>query len=274
DTLVTADATTQADLFSSQSSGGGPEPTACRDAAFGKTVWYSFQPDRRGVVEVRTGGYDTVVSVFRYAEASSALGALVDCDDKAGAGEDLFARVEPGMSYAIQVGGADRGTGPASGTLQVTVDLFGDRDADDVFDQLDQCPDLRGIGDRGGCPPRLRTSPVLRWTTTASGVRVVDLRIPALPRGTSVQLRCQRRCGLSQTLAMPRGGTANLRALARRGLSNGASVELRLTHPAAGGDYAYGAIGEYFRYDVRGHDVRRLRRCLLPGSSTPRRSCR
>jgi hypothetical protein len=273
DTVVTTDATTQADVFSGRGSGGGPEPLSCHGAQIGKTVWYTFTPPRRGVAEVRVRGFDAVAAVYQYDPASAQLGRLVDCADTPGSAEDLFARVEADAPYAVQVGGSDHGAGADSGTLQVAFDFFADADRDDVFDELDQCPTLPGPSDRGGCPPRIRASPVLRWLTMARGVRVVDLRVTGVPAGSKVALRCVRRCSARQTTSA-HGTSVKLTRLSRRPLADGAQFEVRITHAVSSDPaYAFGTIGDYFRFEVRHGDVRRIRRCLLPDSPVPHRTC-
>src|SRR4051794_23592679 len=66
DARDTAEATTQADLFSPTATGGGPENLICDRARFGKTVWYDFHPDQAGAVEIITSGFPLAVDVYEY----------------------------------------------------------------------------------------------------------------------------------------------------------------------------------------------------------------
>jgi len=273
DSTVTTDATTQVNVLAPDRSGPA-EPTSCLGTSYGKTVWYVFRSPRRGVTELRAGGFDAVVAVYNYDAATSALGSRVACADKAAGSADLFVPVRAGRSYAVQIGGEDRGAGPASGTLQLGFDVFGDADGDGILDELDQCPRRRGVQAGAGCPPRLNALPTMRWVAAGAAVKVLSLIVAGAPRGARVELRCRRNCSVHQVAHVKRPGVVKLRNAAAT-LQSGSSLELRVTVPAsAGGDYRYGAIGKYFRFDIKGGDLHRTDGCLLPGSRAPRRNCR
>jgi len=270
----TTQATTQPNLLG-QFGTGPPEPTSCQGASFGKTVWYVFRASKPGVVDLRLGGFDAAVALYGYDPATSTLGRRVDCSDVPGNNEDLFAPVSAGQWYAIQVGGADRGGGPASGTVTTDFVVYGDADRDGTFDDLDSCPRRPGIKAFAGCPPRLNVTAPMLFTTTANVVMFKSLGIAGAPRGARIELRCRRRCAFHKVIHVPVAGTVGIGPVINKPLGSGASFELRVTATAtAGRRYQYGAYGAYFRFDVSHGTVRRTTRCLLPGSRMPRLHCR
>ena len=94
--------------------------------------------------------------------------------------------------YTIQVGGLDDGAGPAvGGVLGISFQFFADRDDDNVFDPLDDCPDEPGVREAGGCPPELRSTPKLTAAPTATGIIVKKLSVSAT-KGAKVEVRCRR----------------------------------------------------------------------------------
>lgn len=271
----TTQATTQPNLLG-QFGTGPPEPTSCQGASFGKTVWYVFRASKPGVVDLRLGGFDAVVALYGYDPATSTLGRRVDCSDVPGNNEDLFAPVSAGQWYAIQVGGADRGGGPASGTLTTDFVVYGDADRDGTFDDLDSCPRRPGIKAFAGCPPRLNVTAPMLFTTTANVVMFKSLGIAGAPRGARIEVDCRRGCTLHhRVIHVHRAGTTRIGPLIKKRLKQGASFELRVTAPSSlGSEYRYGAYGAYFRFDVSHGNVTRTPGCLLPGSRVRRKTCK
>lgn len=274
--IDTSEATVQPDLFQPDREGmplgGGPgENTACAQSQFGATVWYDFLPEISGGAQVLATGYDTVVSVYEYDVQTARITRTVTCSNRPGAGEDvLLPRVKRGLAYTVQVGRV----GPPSGMLDFTFNFFGDRDEDDVLDAApDRCPDIRGVSEAGGCPPRLRTSPRVRTQGAGNGVRVISVSLAGVPRGARVEARC-RRCGLTQ-VRQARTPVVGLSRFAGRTLPNGAVLELLVTRKRSGsGRFKFGAIGDYYRYVIRRNSLGpRTERCLKPGSTTPRTRC-
>lgn len=272
----TTGATTQADLFNPDRDGaplggGAAEGTTCGATTFGATVWFDFAPEIAGGAEITTAGYDTVVTVYEFDARTARITRTVTCADAPGGGEQvLLPRVRRGTQYTIQVGGA----AAATGRLDFKFSFFGDRDADGVLDEApDRCPAVAGVSEAGGCLPRLGSAPRVRWLAAPGGVRVATLAVGSLPRGARVEARC-RRCGRSQ-VRVARGSSVSLTRFAGTTLPNGARLELLVTRPrTASGRYRYGAIGNYFRYDVRAGALgSRVDRCLKPGSKVPRRRC-
>jgi hypothetical protein len=279
----TTQATTQSDLFDPSREGAplggaGPEQTACGSTAFGNTVWYDFSPEVFGGVEIIAAGFDTVVTVYRFDARTALTTAVVTCqNNSAGASEDvLLPRVQRGVSYTVQVGGAAIPAGFAGGPLDFTFRFFADRDRDGVLDETpDRCPDLPGIQAAGGCPPTLAAAARLAWAVTGNGLRLTRASVVHVPRGSRIVARC-RRCGASQTVHVR--GSQNAARLSRflgRTLPAGAVIQISVTHPRSGsGRYRFGAIGTYLRYRVRATDLGPVTtRCLKPGSNTPRRRC-
>lgn len=280
--LDTTEATTQSDLFDPSREGqpfggAGPETTTCGSTSFGKSVWYDFAPETYGGVEMIAGGFDTVITVYRYSAATAQITGVVTCRNAStGPNEELLLpRVNRGTSYTIQVAGASSGGTFASGLLDFTFRFFADRDRDDVLDASpDRCPDLPGIKAAGGCPPRLSVVPRLGWEGAGAGVRLTRLVVDHVPEGARVEARCGR-CGLHQVVHARRTAALQLKTFVGRTLPAGAMLQIYVTHGAKGsGRYRFGAIGSYFRYLVSNGDIGPVTtRCLLPGARTPRRRC-
>jgi len=256
----TREATTQTDLFSPQT-GGGPEGTRCREAAFGKTVWYDLHPDQYGTAEIQTAGFDAAIVVYEFDPRSSRIKGAVQCSNEAGLTEDMFLKVKKGGYYTIQIGGVDSGGGPAAGDLQFNFQFFADRDRDGIFDPLDRCPTEAGVNAAGGCPPELRSRPLLSATPVPGGVILRSLSVSA-PRGARVLVRCRRGCSLRSART---AGTVRFSDLRGRMLRAGAVLEVLVTKR--------GSIGNHFSYEISNGNFRRVDRCLKPGSTKPRKRC-
>jgi hypothetical protein len=260
----TTEATTQPDLFvpEAPAGGGGPETTACKGRAFGKTVWYDLHPDVDGALEIQTGGLDVAVSVYEFDNRSAKILRLVGCSAEAGTQDFIVPRVEGRRHYTVQLGGLDGGMGPVGGNLQLTFQFFADRDDDNVFDPLDSCPDQPGIRAAGGCPPELRSTPKLTATPTATGIIVKKLSVSAT-KGAKVEVRCRRRCSGHQART---AGVVSFPILRGRALPAGAVIEIFVTKRAS--------IGSYVRYEIVRGNFKRVDRCLRPGSHKPRKTCK
>jgi hypothetical protein len=182
--------------------------------------------------------------------------------------ESALVRLRADVAYTVQIGGADRGAGPASGPATVRIRFLGDRDGDGRIDRLDECPSLAGVRSAGFCPPQVAVSPLYAFQAApGGGIQLVRFDVRARdPRRARVELTCGRGCSFQ------RSGTARASRVARLvrepgvRVPAGARLELRAT--------ARGHIGLYRRYTVRGgRIVGFVERCLLPGSSKPRVSC-
>lgn len=275
-TVDTTQATIQQDLFDPDQDGqplggGGPEPTQCNGVSFGKTIWYDVHPQVTGAGEITANGYDTVIAVYRYDASNAKITGLVECRNASAGGEKLLIPAfRKGTDYTIQIGGV----GNTGGTLVFDWEFFADRDADGVLDAVpDRCPNIKGPATESGCPPRL--TPGVNLSFSNNPIRFSAATVGNLPQGTRVSVRC-RRCGVSTRVTIPRTNKrVTLRGLVGRTAPNGAVLDIVATHPKTPtARFRYGAIGARVRYTVRaGKLVGPSRRCMLPGSTKPRRTC-
>jgi hypothetical protein len=208
----TAAATVQSDIFSPPSSGGPPELTGCNGVSEGKTIWYNFFPNANGLVRIRTSAaFGTVMAVMPYnpktlLPENSQRKCAVNQPTIAG---ELFANVQAGKSYTIQIGGAES----AGGNVEF---LF----------------------DYAVAPKRLQAEATLTAQPLAGGVQIVNLTVSA-PRKARVEVRCTRGCRpqatTARTVHFPRLGGATLR--------NGAALKIYVTAKNETGAYIEYKIG-------------------------------
>jgi hypothetical protein len=259
----TTEATTQPDLFAPEApaGGGGPENTTCKGLVFGKTVWYDLHPDVGGAVEIQTGGFDVAINVYEFDNRSAKILRSVDCSAGPGTQDFIIPRIEGGRHYTVQFGGLDAGMGAAAGSLGISFQFFADRDGDNVFDPIDECPDLPGVPP-SGCPRELAATPKLTAVATATGIIVKRLSVSAT-KGAKVEVRCRRRCSGHQART---AGVVSFPLLRGRALPAGAVVEIFVTKSKS--------FGRYVRYEIVRGNFKRVDRCLLPGSHTPRKKCK
>jgi hypothetical protein len=259
----TTGATVQSDLFNPPKSGGLPEITTfeqCRNTAgassYGHTVWYDFYPDVSGLVRIRASGYDAVISVFEFDPRTGRPDyARRQCiNASASTDEELFASVRGKHAYTVQIGGANN----AAGNLAFRFDFLADADLDGVLDSSDQCRTLKGRAP-SGCPPRLSAEVTLRASPTANGIQLIAVDVAAT-RGSRVQVTCPG-CGRQAKTAR----TVHFPGLRGRQLRAGSRLKIYVTKP--------GAIGAYIQYRIVAGNFVKSKRCLLPGSRTPRTRC-
>jgi hypothetical protein len=270
-------ATTQGDLFNPDQSGlpfggGGPEPLTCGPAGYRQTIWYDIHPKVPEGVQFSANGVPNVIAVYRWSLATSKIVARLGCQAAANGANtvNLPGELHKGDAYTVQVGALTTSAGPAVGTVAFTARFVPDHDGDGVYDPLDACPLLAGILKLGGCPPAL--SPGVNWSTVGQTLTV--FQVGSLPARARILVRCS--CGVSQTRTVgAHAGVVILTALLHRTLPAGATLQLWATkRPSGTGSYRYGAIGAYLRYTVRAGGLGMpLKRCLMPGSLTPRRQC-
>lgn len=281
-TADTTEATTQADLFEPNREGqplggGAPEPLTCNGATLGKTVWWDLTPPLTGAFELRADGFDTALAVYEFDPRSSKIVRQVACEATPGGAEKLVLpeTLKAGRSYTLQVGGAvgPDGTVPA-GALTLGYSYFPDRDDDGILDVLpDRCPDLAGVDAYGGCPPTLKPTVSYSYRSSGGGggVTLDRLRIADVPSGANVRVRVG---GYSATKTAA-GGAILFSGAAGKRLRNGGALEVRATLDRGDGIYAHGAIGADVRFKVSGGRIgSRTSRCLVPGSTKPRKSCK
>jgi len=258
DQVDTTEATTQTDLFNpgpdGQPLGGaGGEPTTCNGTVFGKTVWWDFHPKVDGGVEIKTAGFDNVVTVYQWSDKTSKIVRTVGCQDTAGLTEDLILpeEVKAGRAYTVQVGGvAGPGGLIAGGPLQFELDYFADTDGDGVLDdQPDKCRTTPGLDGFGGCPPELNVSPIISFDSTGTGIKISRLLVGHLPKGAKVQAKCG---GCRTVATIAKRATVEFKTLEGRSVNKGAKVQLRVTMGRQGtGHYRYGATGQLITWPVK-----------------------
>lgn len=239
-------ATVQADLFSpcgvAQCPAGPPEPTTCEvngtPHPYGKTVWYDFHPDRAALARIQVNAlFDPIIGIFEFNRRTAQPRGSAECIDRLDfTNEELEVPVRRGRSYTVQVGVHTNGFEPAGGRFEALFD----------FERL----------------PRLSANPTLRARPTSNGIRVSSLRLRA-DRGARASMSCTRRACRSERKTVRR--TVSFRRLRNRSLRSGTRIRIRVTKD--------GEIGRYFEYRVTRGNIRRIERCLEPGSSRPRRRC-
>jgi hypothetical protein len=261
DSVDTTDATTQPDLFNpgpdGQPLGGaGPENTQCNGTAFGKTVWWDFHPKVDGGVEIKTSGFDNVISVYQWDDRTSKIVRTVQCQDlSSGPSEDMVLtdEVKGGKAYTVQVGGvAGPGGLIAGGPLSFELDYFADTDGDGVYDAIpDHCRTTPGPDRFGGCPPQLKSivAPSLNFDSAGTGIRINRLVLGSVPKGAKVQARCG---GCPTVTTVARHSTVDFKRLIGRIVPKGSKVQLRVTLGHTGtGRYKFGATGVLISWPVK-----------------------
>lgn len=229
----TTGATVQTDLFNPPMIGGPLEPTTCEGLNYGATVWYDFHPDVNGAVRIRTSGFDNVVSLMTFSDAT----ALPDLTTRrcvtnlATMTQELDAPVAAGKAYTVQIGGVNN----AQGMLEFLFDFI---------------PDI----------VRINADATLAAKGFANSARIQSLSVTAAPRAR-VEVRCTRGCR-SQVKT---GTKVSFAALRGRSLPVGAKLEIFVTAP--------NAIGAYIEYRIKPNTFQKVVRCLKPGSRKPLVSC-
>lgn len=208
----TAAATVQSDIFNPPSSGGPAELTGCNGVSEGKTIWYNFFPNANGLVRVRTSAaFGTVMAVMPYNPKTLLPdGGQRKCavNQPTSAGE-LFASVQAGKSYTLQIGGVES----AGGKVEF------------LFDYV-------------VAPKRLQAEATLTAQPLGGGVQVVSLAVSA-PRHARVEVRCTRGCRPQATTAR----TVRFSRLGGAVLPNGAALKIYVTAKNETGAYIEYKIG-------------------------------
>ncbi|MEX2197091.1 MAG: hypothetical protein WD844_17600 [Thermoleophilaceae bacterium] len=239
-------ATVQSDIFSpcgvAQCPQGPPEPTTCEvdggSRPYAKTVWYDFYPDRAALARIQVNAlFDPIIGIFEFDRRTGAPRGEAACIDRLDfTNEELEVPVLRGRAYTVQVGVHTGGFEPAGGRFEA------------LFDFLRL--------------PRVGANPTLRARPTSTGIRVTSLRLRA-DRGARASLSCTRRACRAERRTVR--GTISFRNLRNKRLRAGARIRIRVTMEDE--------VGRYFEYRVTRGNIRRIERCLEPGSSRPRRSC-
>jgi hypothetical protein len=287
DTEDTTNATVQADLFNPDQSGlpfagGGPEPLTCNGTSYGRTIWYDTHPKIPEGVQLQATGFPNVIAVYQWSKTTSMIIRRLGCQVQNSTAPNTFvlpSELQKNDAYTVQIGGIDTTPGDSStaagGTLNVNATFVPDHDGDGIYDPQDACPTLAGVPQFGGCPPTL--SPVLSYsyrTSSAAGLLISKFEADSIPAGAKVQVSCS--CAIKQTqTAGPHASSVTLTAFIGATLPLGATVDIWTTKSATHhGLYKYGAIGAYRQFAVSSSGLgTQIRRCLMPGSTTPRAQC-
>lgn len=192
----TTAATVQSDILSPQP--GPAELTGCNGVTEGKTIWYDFYPNANGLVRIRTSAsFGTVMAVMPYNSTTllpenEQRKCAVNQPTMAG---ELFANVEAGKSYTIQLGGVES----AGGNLEF------------LFDYVVQLK-------------HLQAEATLTAQPLTGGVQVVNLAVSA-PKKARVEVRCTRGCRPQAKTARSLGFPGLHGAM----LPNGAALKIYVT---------------------------------------------
>jgi hypothetical protein len=271
DSVDTTEATTQSDLFNPGPDGlplggSGPESTQCNGTVFGKTVWWDFHPPVNGGVEIKTSGFDNVVTVYQWDERTSKIVRTVGCQDTGGLVEDMILpdEVKAGKAYTVQVGGvAGPGGVVAGGPLSFELDFFADTDGDGFYDdEGDKCKTTPGPRAFGGCPPDLNLAPLINFDKLPGvGIRIQSLAVAHVPKGARVTARCG---GCPTTSTIAKRATVQFKSLVGRVVHKGSKVQIQVTLGRSGkGKFKYGATGSLFTWPVINGNVRpKTTQCL------------
>jgi hypothetical protein len=207
----TTAATVQSDILSPQP--GPAELTGCNGVTEGKTIWYDFYPNANGLVRIRTSAsFGTVMAVMPYNPTTllpenEQRKCAVNQPTAAG---ELFANVEAGKPYTIQLGGIES----AGGNLEF------------LFDYVVQLK-------------RLQAEATLTAQPLTNGVRIVSLAVSA-PKKARVEVRCTRGCRPQAKTArslgfpglrgavLPNGGALKIYVTAKNEI--GAYIEYKIAH--------------------------------------------
>ncbi len=212
DERITTAATVQPDILNPPSHGGPPELTGCNGVSEGKTIWYDFYPNANGLVRIRTSAdFGTVMAVMPFdpktlLPENGERHCAVNEPTMAG---ELFANVQAGKSYTIQIGGAQE----AGGNVEF------------LFDYLVPLK-------------RLQAEATLAAQPLAGGVSVVSLSVAA-PRKARVEVRCTHGCRPQTTTAR----TAHFPRLSGAVLPDGSALKIYVTAKNQIGAYIEYRIG-------------------------------
>lgn len=288
DTENTTSATVQSDLFNPEQNGlnlggGGPEPLTCGGLSYGTTIWYDMLPKIPEGVQIQASGFPNEMVVYEWSKTDSKITRVVGCQASTTTLPNTYVlpvELRKGHAYTVQIGGLDATPGDpataASGQLDFSATFVPDHDGDRVYDLQDKCPLLAGVPQFGGCPPTISAGLQYHYSSsTASGLLISKLfGVTSVPGGARVTARCS--CGISEvTRAGAHATSVGLPAFIGARLPLGATVTIWATKRAAGhGLYKYGAIGSYRQFTVSPNGLGvPVKRCLMPGSTTPRRKC-
>lgn len=262
--LVAAGSPVQRDNFgATDEPGDAPEcgPTSPSAAS----VWFRFSAPGAGTAVFTSGGFDTVMYVFRGSETTP-----LACNDDVSQTE-RSSRISLGVTagdYLIQISGFNGLDGPFTYSAEFTPAPPPPPPAPLGPPAPPAPPPVVTPGETQTQvvrPPRqIAATALLRATPTGNGIRVRSLTVNA-GRGARISIRCapRRACPAQSRTAR----NVRFRAFRGRRLRAGTRIQIRVTRR--------NAIGRYIEYRItRGNFRRQPDRCIPVGSTRPQRRCR
>jgi len=158
--------------------------------SWGATAWYAFHPHVAGILVVEISGIDAQLVLEEGAGAPSSSYARV-CSDDSGTVTTNSERLAvgglvAGRAYLLQIGGFEQTDDSiAQGEFELKAEFFPDRDADNVPDSGDPCPDAAapGTGCPAPAPPSPAPAPAPDPDPDSDGVRGAADRCPTVGTG-------------------------------------------------------------------------------------------
>jgi hypothetical protein len=239
DVRNTTNATVQTNIFSpcqqATCPAGPAEVTSCKGVTYGKTIWYDFYPNTNGDVQIRTSGFDNVITLYTFSlkTALPNVGTAQCVHNSSFPSEEMMAPVKKGRNYTIQIGGVDDAGGP----LQFQFDFF------------------------AAPPHRLSAQATLEAKQITGGLQLVGLSV-STSRAAKVTVTCGRFC---HSQSKTRASVERFPKLDGVQMPSGAKLRIYVTAPHS--------IGAYIEYDILPGNFKKVTRCLQPGSRKPRKSC-
>jgi hypothetical protein len=284
------------------------ERNSCDTVPYSRSIWYRWTAPGPGTATFVAGGtFDSVIAVYR---GTAFVGCSDDPSEvtRHVTAGDYYLQVgvvgiAPNASY---------GTFNAKVNFTADIPPRPDRDGDGIPDASDKCPDQNASArdaDRDGCldpdpdadhdgvlgaadkcptenasgrdanhdgcldplpPKRISVDTSLRASATSNGIKVVKLRVVQVPKGAKVTVRCGHGCRFAKTATVA-GVVAEIarsvtaKTLAGRSLKAGQKIRIYVTKRHW--------IGAYVEYRISRGGWKKVKRCLNPGSMTPRRQC-
>jgi hypothetical protein len=239
DVRNTASATVQTNIFDpcgrAACPNGPAEVTSCRGVNYGNTVWYDFYPNVNGNIEIRTSGYDNVITLYPFslktALPNAGKSTCVHANDFPS--EQMLTPVKKGQNYTVQIGSVSAGGGP----LEVLFDFF-------------------------ATPPhRLTAQTTLKAKQITNGLQLLGLSV-STARAAKVTVTCGRFC---HSQSASDHGTEKFPHLNGVQMPAGSNLKIFVTAPHS--------IGAYIDYGILNGNFTKTTRCLEPGSRKPRKTC-
>jgi len=239
DVRNTASATVQTNIFDpcgrAACPNGPAEVTSCRGVNYGNTVWYDFSPNVNGNIEIRTSGYDNVITLYPFSLKTALPNAgksiCVHANDFPS--EQMLTPVQKGQNYTVQIGSVSAG----GGVLTVLFDFY-------------------------ATPPhRLTAQTTLKAKQISNGLQLLGLSVMTA-RAAKVTVSCGRFCPSQSKSDHATESFPNLNGVQ---MPAGSNLQIFVTAPHS--------IGAYIEYGILNGNFTKTTRCLEPGSRKPRKTC-